>query len=305
MPARHSPTRTGYRGTPTSVAGEEVTVAASAFVKDVDTAAFERDVVERSRQVPVVVDFWAAWCGPCRVLGPLLERLADEHGGAFELAKVDVDANQGLAARFGVQGIPTVVGFRGGEAVSRFTGALPEPSLRQWLEVVVPSEADRLSAAADAHLDEGEVEAAERDYREALALKPTHLGAGVGLATLLLGGDRPDEALEVLAALPQNAQVRRLQAAARLGRVRAGEVPELEAELAADPANAAVRIDLAMALAAAGSYAEALDHLLEVVRTGGEPREEARSAILDIFATLGDDHPLTGPYRRGLANALF
>ena len=100
------------------------------YVRDVDAAAFQRDVVERSKEVPVVVDFWAAWCGPCKVLGPLLEKLAGEFEGGFELAKVDVDGNQALAGRFGVQGIPTVVGFRDGQPVSQFTGALPEASIR-------------------------------------------------------------------------------------------------------------------------------------------------------------------------------
>jgi len=129
------------------------------YVRDVDAAAFQRDVVERSKEVPVVVDFWAAWCGPCKILGPILERLAGEHNGGFELAKVDVDSNQTLAGQFGVQGIPTVVGFRDGRPVSRFTGALPEHNVRQWLGGIIPSEADLLVAMAGDRLDEGDLAA--------------------------------------------------------------------------------------------------------------------------------------------------
>ncbi len=280
-------------------------MADSPYVKDVDTAGFQQEVVDRSREVPVVVDFWAAWCGPCKALGPLLEKLAAEHQGGFELARVDVDANQQLAAVFGVQGIPTVVGFREGKAVSQFTGAIPEANLRQWLEEVIPSEADLLVAAADGLVEDGDPEAAERGYLEALGVDPRHVGAGVGLASLLVEADRFAEALEVLAPLSSTSEVERLRATARLGSAEDASVPDLQAKLAEEPGDAQVRIELSLALAAQGSYQEALDHLLEVVRAGDESREEARLAILDIFGVLGDEHPLTGTYRRELANALF
>ena len=144
----------------------------STFVKDVDTAAFQREVIERSKEVPVVVDFWAAWCGPCKVLGPLLEKLAGQFEGGFELAKIDVDSNQALAGRFGVQGIPTVVGFRDGVPVSQFTGALPEPNVLQWLREIVPSEADLLVATAGDLLDEGDAAAAERRVPRSTGSRP-------------------------------------------------------------------------------------------------------------------------------------
>jgi putative thioredoxin len=275
------------------------------YVKDVDTAAFQREVVERSKEVPVVVDFWAAWCGPCKVLGPLLEKLADEFEGGFELAKVDVDSNQALAGQFGVQGIPTVVGFRDGQPVSQFTGALPEPNVRQWLGGIVPSEADLLAAAAADLLAEGNLEAAERGYRQVLAEDPRHQEAAVGLASLLIDAGRNQEALELLEPLPHDQAVERLLAAARMGTIDTEAIPELEAKLEADPDNALARIDLGKALAADQQFEPSLEALLEAVLPGGETRDEARKAMLDVFEVLGPEHELTAAYRRRLASALF
>jgi putative thioredoxin len=275
------------------------------FVKDVDTAAFQREVVERSKEVPVVVDFWAAWCGPCKVLGPLLEKLAGEFEGGFELAKVDVDTNQELAGQFGVKGIPTVVGFKDGVAVSQFTGALPEPNVVQWLREIVPSEADLLVATAGDLLDEGDTATAERGYREALAIDPNHVEAAVGLATLLIDAEENEEALELLGSLPPTQEVERLQAAARMGTIDISAIPELQAALSADPENDAVRIELGKALAADHQFEASLEVLLEAVARGGETRDEARRALLDVFEVIGPEHELTIVYRRRLASAIF
>jgi putative thioredoxin len=275
------------------------------YVKDVDAAAFQREVVERSKQVPVVVDFWAAWCGPCKVLGPLLEKLADQFEGGFELAKVDVDSNQALAGQFGVQGIPTVVGFKDGVPVSQFTGALPEHNVLQWLREIVPSEADLLVATAGDLLDEGDTAAAERGYREALAIDSHHTVASIGLASLLIDSEKNDEALALLDSLSQTQEVERLQAAARMGKVDTEVIPDLEAKLVADPDNARVRIELGMALAADHQFEPSLEALLEAVSRGGETRDEARKAMLDVFEVIGPDHELTIAFRRRLASALF
>jgi putative thioredoxin len=275
------------------------------FVKDVDTAAFQREVVERSKEVPVVVDFWAAWCGPCKVLGPLLEKLAGQFEGGFELAKIDVDSNQELAGRFGVQGIPTVVGFKDGVPVSQFTGALPEANVLQWLREIVPSEADLLVATAGDLLDEGDAAAAERGYREALAVDPDHVEATVGLASLLIDAEKNDEALELLGRVPPTQEVERLGAAARMGTIDTARIPDLQAELAADPDNATVRIELGKALAANHAFEASLDVLLEAVARGGETRDDARKAMLDVFEVIGPEHELTVAYRRRLASALF
>jgi putative thioredoxin len=277
----------------------------STYTKDVNTADFTREVIDRSYEVPVVVDFWAAWCGPCRVLGPLLEQAAQERAGAFELAKVDVDQNQALAAQFGVQGIPMVIGFRDGKAVSYFTGAIPRPQLEAWLSELIPSEEDREVDRARDLLLAGEVAGAERIYREVLAADPGHQQAGTGLAALLIGADRPDQALEVLDRLSPTEEVRRLQAAARIGVNDESDIPSMLAELDVNPDDHELRIRLARALAAAGRHEDALDHLMHVVRESPEHREEARLAMLDIFQVLGHDHSLTTSYRRELANTLF
>ena len=277
----------------------------STFVKDVDTAAFQREVIERSKEVPVVVDFWAAWCEPCKVLGPLLEKLAGQFEGGFELAKIDVDSNQALAGQFGVQGIPTVVGFRDGVPVSQFTGALPEPNVLQWLRDIVPSEADLLVATAGDLLDEGDAAAAEQGYREALAMEPHHVEAAIGLASLFIDAERDEEALKLLGSLPPTQEVERLQAAARMGTIDISAIPVLQATLSADPENDPVRIELGKALAANHQFEASLEVLLEAVARGGETRDEARKAMLDVFEVVGPEHELTTAYRRRLANALF
>jgi putative thioredoxin len=275
-------------------------------VKDADTTSFPRDVVQRSREVPVVVDFWAAWCGPCRVLGPLLERLAEEYQGAFDLVKVDVDRSPQLASRFWVQGIPTVVGFRDGTATTRFTGALPEQALRQWLTEFLPSDVDhKVEEARDAILEDDHARA-EALFREALVLDARHQEAGGGLAALLIAQGRSPEALDLLDTLSPTPEIQKLQAAARLTVAEPrGDLAELESRLAENPGDEGTRLRLAQALASGGEFEPALDHLLSVVRTRGEKWDEARRAMLDIFEVLGNEHPLTQAYRRALSNELF
>ena len=275
-------------------------------VKDADTTSFPRDVVQRSREIPVVVDFWAAWCGPCRVLGPLLEGLAEEYQGVFELVKVDVDRSPQLASRFGVQGIPTVVGFRDGTATTRFTGALPEQALRQWLTEFLPSDVDhKVEEARDAILEDDHARA-EALFREALVLDARHQEAGGGLAALLIAQGRSPEALDLLDTLSPTPEIQKLQAAARLTVAEPrGDLAELESRLVENPGDEGTRLRLAQALASGGEFEPALDHLLSVVGTRGEKWDEARRAMLDIFEVLGSEHPLTQAYRRALSNELF
>lgn len=277
----------------------------SPYIRDISAADFQQAVLQKSHDVPVVVDFWAEWCGPCRTLGPALERLADEAGGAFLLAKVDVDSNQQLAAQFNVQGIPTVIGFRDGMPADQFTGAMPEPAIREWLERLLPSEIDLVVDQARDAAIAGNLETAERLFRAALEEQSDHQEAGTGLAALLISSGRQDEALIVLGKLALTDEVERLQSAARLSASRDTDLNELTARLAASPENEALQIELAMALAARAEYEPALDHLLSVVKARGESKEDARKAMLDIFEVLGDGHPLTTAYRRQLASALF
>ena len=277
----------------------------SPYIQDITTADFQQAVLQKSHDVPVVVDFWAEWCGPCRTLGPLLERLAGEYDGAFILAKVDVDSNQELAAQFGVQGIPNVIGFRDGMPVDQFTGALPEQAIRDWLDRLLPSELDRVVDQARDAAIAGNPETAERLFRAALEEQSDHQEAGTGLAALLIASGRHDEALIVLGKLAPTDEVVRLQSAARLTASRGTDIKDLTEKVAANPEDQSLRIELAVALAGRAEYEPALDHLLGIVKLKGESMDEARESMLDIFDVLGDGHPLTTTYRRQLASALF
>ncbi|MDP3983611.1 MAG: thioredoxin [Acidimicrobiia bacterium] len=250
----------------------------STFVFNVNESDFQTAVLERSKEVPVVVDFWAEWCGPCRTLGPLLEKVAGENAGAFELAKVDVDANPRLASAFGVQGIPTVIAFKDGKPVNQFTGSIPEASLRQFISQLTPPPVDPGVLEAEALADQGDLAGAENKLAEILAANPTNTEAALLAVGLMLERGATDEALELLGRQAPTAEVKRLEAAARL------------------MSSGAVDLD---------SPEEALPRLLERVASGGDGREPARQVMLDIFELLGPDHPLTVQYRRQLANALF
>lgn len=272
-------------------------------VIDVSAAEFPSAVLQTSHQVPVVVDLWAEWCGPCKTLGPVLERAAHEAGGRWLLAKVDVDANPEIAQQLGVQGIPTVVAFKDGKEANRFTGALPEAQVRQFIEGLLPSELDIAAERAEAMLDAGDTSAAREILQSVLAQDPTHEDAGLSLAGILVeDGDRQG-ALEVLSRLAPTEPVRQLQAYARLGDGNA----DLEALAAAAESGApGDRLAHARALAAAGEHTAAADALMSVIGDRVEPEsEEAREVLLDLFELLGAEDPLVSETRRRLANGLY
>lgn len=261
--------------------------------RDVSQSDFATAVLERSKQVPVVVDFWAAWCGPCRVLGPILEKVAGEPDSGFELAKIDVDRNPALAGQFGVQSIPTVIAFTDGKPVARFTGAIPEGEVRRFVQGLRPSVADVKVAAAAERLEAGDAWTAEKLLREVLSTEPDHQAAALGLASLLIPRGDLEEAEGVLTPLPPGPEVNRVRAAIRL---RGG---------APDNRDAATPLQRGKALAAEGRADDALEQLLSAVAAAGEEADEARRSMLDLFEVLGPSHPLTVDYRRRLANALF
>jgi len=273
---------------------------------------FAKEVLARSRDVPVVVDFWAAWCGPCRVLGPTLERLAAEFNGAFQLVKVDVDQNPRLASQFGVQSIPAVKAFRDGQVVSEFLGAQPEPVVREFLRKLLPSAADYLAVQARRLENEGRFQKAEEVYRQALASEPEHPASLLGLGRVLLALDREDEACpyldEALRFPVAGAEARRLLARVNFRRAAAAcpDVATAQQRLATEPANLEARYCLAMQLASAERYGEALEHLLTIVRRDRGFRDDgARKAMVDIFDLLGDEDPLTREFRGKLSAVLF
>jgi putative thioredoxin len=279
--------------------------ATSPHINDVTTEDFQVSVLQRSRELPVLVDFWAEWCQPCKTLSPLLESLTTDYAGAFELAKVDVDSNQELSTQFGVQSIPTVVAIRDGKEINRFSGALPEESIRAFLDTVLPSELDAMVDDGRTSLLDGNTAGAERIFRQVLDRQSDHPDAGTSLASLLIERGDTDEALIVLGKLVATAEVERLQSAARLRQSAGDDIAALEIAAASDPENEDAQLELAKALAAKAQYEPALDKLLAVVQAKGSEKDAARLAMVDIFGVLGNEHPLTPEYRRKLAAALF
>jgi putative thioredoxin len=232
---------------------------------DVTDASFERDVLQRSMQVPVVVDLWAEWCGPCKTLGPILERVVAETNGAVELAKVDVDTNPMAAATFQVQSIPAVFALRDQKVVDSFIGAVPEATVRDFVARLAPapSEADRLAARGD-----------ESSLRQALELEPAHPEAVVALAELLVERGETAEALELLSRVPETGEARRVAALARVGNGAAEGTGDVEARLSG---------------------------LLDRVRHDDAARQE----FVDLLEVLGPDDPRTPQYRKALTSRLF
>lgn len=283
--------------------------ATSAAVIEVDERSFQAQVLERSRSVPVVVDFWAPWCGPCRVLGPTLEKLAKESNGAWVLAKINVDNNQRLAQMFRVQGIPAVKAFRDGKLADQFEGALPESQVRAWLKRLLPAEAnDPLAAARE--LEERAPDEAAARYRLALGQNPDDHDALLGLGRLLVqqGEAEGTEALkQVPANSPHYAAAQGWLALAEFfGEARTSKPDALQAQVAAQPGDIDARYKLAALQARNRRYDGAIEQLLAIVGRNRAFRDDgARKMLLALFAVLGDQHPLVAPARRKLANLLF
>lgn len=271
---------------------------------------FETAVLERSQEVPVVVDFWAPWCGPCRVLGPILEKLAEEYSGEFILAKINVDESPSLANAFGIQGIPAVKLFQGGEVAGEFTGALPEPMVREMLARFLPSESDKKAQDAGDLEQEGKLAEAKTLYEEILEKDPGHSRSLLGLGRLLMNEGDYEHAVNSLEQISLAAEERK-EADRFLARLRLrGEGNQDESSLRAavqsDPKNLAARFNLAQTLAGNEKFEDALTEFLTIVKTDrGFKDDGARKAMVQVFEVLGSDHPLTDKYRAELAKVLF
>jgi putative thioredoxin len=278
----------------------------------IDTTAdtFERDVIEASRSHPVVVDFWAPWCGPCRVLKPILEKLAKEYAGKFVLVKLNTDEHPEPAARYGVRGIPNVKAFVDGKVANEFVGALPESGVRAFLDSLVPSEAEKLRRDAIHAIAEGEFEEAEAKLREAISLEPANVPAQVELAELLAARGDMAGAEAALAVVPEYESDERLDALrARVAGWRTVQgLPSADAlrdRIAGNPGDLEARLALGERFAGEARFESAMKELLEVVRRDrGELREKARQALLRVFSLASGDPDLVREYRRQLASAL-
>ena len=282
----------------------------SEWVFDVADDTFDSAVIERSKTIPVVVDFWAPWCGPCRILGPLLERLVAEHAGQFALAKVNVDECPRLASAFGIQSIPMVLGIVDGQVAHEFVGALPESAVRQFLSRILPSASEKLARQAEELYGAGKAAEAETAWRKALGDDPRCDRARVGLARVHADRKELDEAItllnEVAPGTPLRTEADQLAAAIRVGQAGSADEGELRARVAAHPDDLEARFVLAQVLAAKSNYEDALDAYLEIVRRDRTFRDDgARRAMLDIFALLGTGDQRVERYRSELAKVLF
>jgi putative thioredoxin len=282
----------------------------SEWTIEVNEENFEAEVLARSTEVPVLVDFWAEWCGPCKVLGPVLEKLAGEYAGEFILAKVNVDENQQLAGAFGIQGIPAVKLFRDGDLASEFTGALPEPMVREFLSKFLPTAADKEALAAAELEAAGQADEAKSAYRAILAGDPNHTQALLGLARLAMNAGDNDAARNYLDQVSivddERKEADRLLARLDLQAGGAENESVLREKIAADPNNLEARFELAQTLAGVEKYDEALGEFLQVVKADRKFKDDgARKAMVQIFEVLGSDDPLTDKYRTELAAVLF
>ncbi|MFH1869143.1 MAG: tetratricopeptide repeat protein [Pseudomonadota bacterium] len=265
----------------------------NAFSLDVGSADFQDKVLAASQHAPVLVDFWAEWCAPCRILKPILERLAAEYGGRFILAKLNSDQNQELAARYGVRGIPNVKAFVNGEMVDEFTGALPEAQIRDFIDGLLPSPAEPLRVAAREARARGDAEVACSLLADALQLDPANETVRLDLAEIHIDAHRIDAAGAILDALEHRAKdmarLGALQARLKLVTAGAGADPAaLVARIAAHAGDLDARLQLAHALALAHDYRPALEQLLEIVRRDRQWQDQAaRKTMLDLFTLLG------------------
>lgn len=283
----------------------------SPWVIEADDQTFQQLAVERSRELPIVVDFWAEWCQPCRLLGPILEKLAREFDGKFLLVKVETEKAPSIASAMGVQSIPAVYGLRDGQLLDYFVGLLPEVQIRSWIERLLPSPAEALVAEARAAAATDPV-TAEAKFKQAAELDPNLASARIALAELFLDAQRTEEAQAILDELERRGYLEpeaeklkaRIHLASQSG--KAVDLDQLRAAVQTDPKSLPAKLELAEGLAATEQYQEALETALAIVQSGKkEFVEPARKLMVDLFHLLEDQPELVNEYRRKLSTALY
>ena len=285
------------------------------IIKDSDTNNFSTDVIDQSTKIPVVVDFWAPWCGPCKQLSPTLDKLAREYGGKIQLVKINVDENQELATQMRVQSIPMVVAFKDGQPVDGFAGALPESQLRQFFEKLTGSEGSPIEQAlekASMMIANGDTQNAAEIYSQILAQDPINAASHAGVAKCLIEAEGIEKAQAYLKGLDADTlnkeEVKSVLAAIDLEHASTDteETDSLRQKLATSPDDPQLRYDLAIALYGDGCSEEAINILVELVKTHKTWNEEAaRAQLLKIFEALGHSDPITVEGRRKLSVVIF
>jgi len=296
--------------------GTTVAPAPDGLIKETTTQAFVKDVIEESKRQPVLIDFWAPWCGPCKQLTPILEKVVKGAKGKVKLVKMNIDDHPAIPGQMGIQSIPAVIAFVNGQPADGFMGALPESQVAAFIERLtkgaVSGETKDILAEADAALAAGDAAGAAAIYSHVLAEDKTNVGALAGLARAYLAANQLDKAKQVLAQVPEAKRNDSAVAAARAALEVAeqagsvGPIGELEQKVAANPLDHQARFDLAVALNAKAKRLEAVDHLIEIVRRDRKWNDDgARKQLVQFFEAWGPTDEATVAGRKRLSSVLF